>query len=144
VRRLRAAALVQGRAALAGAQRVERGVDRDPVQPGEEVGAAVERAQPAVRAHEGLLGDVVRVAVVAEDVERCRVHASLMAPHQAAEGVAVAPACEIEVICLVSHPRGLYATRIGRSPRPSRWVPPAIARDLTEVYCIRPISRINL
>ncbi|HEX3473996.1 MAG TPA: hypothetical protein VHT91_03085, partial [Kofleriaceae bacterium] len=71
---------------------------------------------------------VVRVAVVAEDVERCCVHASLMAPHQAAEGVAVAPACEneieisIEVIRLVSHSRELYATRIGRSVGTPHWV----------------------
>jgi len=57
-----------------------------------------------------------------------------MAPHQAAEGVAVAPACEneveievsievsIEVIRLVSYPRELYATLIGRSPGTPHWV----------------------
>jgi hypothetical protein len=40
-------------------------------------------------------------------MQRCSVHASLMAPHQAAEAVAVAPSCSVEVIILVGHPRAL-------------------------------------
>jgi hypothetical protein len=96
-------------AALARSQRIERGVHRDPIQPGEEIGAAVERREPPIRPHERLLGGVIGVAVVAEDMERCCVHASLVAPDQPAEGVAVAPACavELEVILLVGHPRAL-------------------------------------
>jgi len=108
VRRLRAAALGERRASLAGAQAVERGVHRDPVEPGREVGAAVERRQPAVRPHQRLLGGVVGIAVIAEDMERCCVHASLMAPDEPAEGVSVSSSCAVEVaLVLVGHHRAL-------------------------------------
>ncbi len=66
-------------------------------KPREEIGPAVERGQPAVGAYERLLGDVVGVAVVTEDMERGGVHASLMAPDQATDSFSVPLACPVEV-----------------------------------------------
>src|SRR5689334_18501089 len=90
-------------AALVGAERVERGVHRDAIEPGEEVRAAVERGQPAERTHERLLRDVIGIAVVAGDMECCCVHATLMAPNEATESFSVSLACPVEVRILVSH-----------------------------------------
>src|SRR5258706_11814885 len=107
VRRFCASPLRQGGAALAAAHCVERGIDRDAVQPSEEVGAAVERRQAAKSAHERLLRRIISVAVVAEDMESGGVHASLMAPDQAAEGFSVTVASPIEIGVLVTHRRAL-------------------------------------
>src|SRR4051794_39750621 len=85
VRRLGVAAMRERGTALVGAQRVERGVDRDPIEPREEVGATIERGEPAIRANEALLRDVIRVTVITENMECCCVHASLMTSHQATE-----------------------------------------------------------
>src|SRR5262245_19528903 len=123
VRRLGAAALLERRAALVGAQRVERGVHRDAVQPGEEVGAAVERREPLVRAYEGLLRDVIGVTVVTQDMECSGVHASLMAPDEATEGFSVSLACPVEVWILVSHlPATIRGPRIGQQHPRELWV----------------------
>ena len=90
-------------AALVRAHVVERRVHRDPVEPREEVGSPVEAAEALERADERLLGDVVGVAVIAEDMECGGVHASLIAAHEAGKGLAIALTGAREVIPLVSH-----------------------------------------
>ena len=100
---LRTPSVLKPRAALVGPERVERRVHRDPIQPGEEVGAAVELRQTAIRAHERLLSRIVRVAVVTEDMKSGCVHASLMAPNEATECFSIALASPLEVGVLVSH-----------------------------------------
>ena len=50
---------------------------------------------------------IIGVAVVAQDMECCGVHASLMASHEATECVSVSLSCTVEVRILVSHLRAL-------------------------------------
>ena len=102
-------ALVRERvAALAGSQRVECGVHRDPVEPGKEIGPTIEAREALVRPDERLLRHVVRVAVVVQDMEGGGVHAFLMAPDEATECISISLACPGEVWILVSHVRGHY------------------------------------
>src|SRR5574338_249127 len=103
VSRLCAALLRERRAALAAAQRIERGVHGDAIEPREEVSATIERLQAAKRAHERLLRRVVGIAVITENMESSGVHASLMASDKTTEGFAITIASPIEIGVLVSH-----------------------------------------
>ena len=103
VRCLGAAFLHERGAALAAAQRVEGGVHRDSIEPREEIGAAVERSQCAVRAHERLLRRVVGVAVISEDMKCGGVHAALVSPNEATESIPVATPSPFQIGVLVSH-----------------------------------------
>ena len=60
------ASLCQSGTPAAAAQVVERGVDRNAIQPSEHVGTAIEIRQATPRANEGLLHHVIGIAMVAE------------------------------------------------------------------------------
>jgi hypothetical protein len=92
---------------LTAAQRVERGVHRDAVEPREEIGATVKRWQTTERAHERFLRRVVGITVIAENMECSGVHASLMAPNKATESFSVTIASPIQIGVLVTHRRAL-------------------------------------
>jgi hypothetical protein len=97
-------ALLRGRgAALAAAQGVQRRIDRDAIQPREEVCTAIKRRQSLERADERFLSRVVGIAVVAENMECCSVHASLVASYETTESFAVTIASPIEVGVRLTH-----------------------------------------
>ena len=76
-------------AARAIAARVERAVDRHPVHPGEELAAALELGERAVRLQKHFLRDVVGLARGASDVKREREDALAIALHERLERLAV-------------------------------------------------------
>ena len=77
-------------AALAIAARVERAVHGHAIDPREELAAALERRERAVRAEEHVLRDVVGLGARAGEVQRERVDALAVTTHQRLEGAGVA------------------------------------------------------
>ena len=113
VRGFGATMLSQAPCAPPRAHEVERGVHRDAIEPGEKLGAPVEVVQRAIRAHERLLRRVVRVGVVAQEVQGGSVHTSLVLLHESTEGCSVPVTCQVEVSGAVRH----WLGTIRRGPR---------------------------
>jgi hypothetical protein len=65
-------------------------VDADPVEPGEESRATLEAANPAPRAQERLLCDLLRLVAVCHEAQHHRVEPIGVASHQLLEGKSIA------------------------------------------------------
>src|SRR5262249_48222465 len=72
------------------ALQTDRGIDRDPVQPGEEQRVTLEAVERLIRVEESLLHNVLSVLRVVEQPVHCVVQAVLVTAHQDAEGGRVA------------------------------------------------------
>jgi hypothetical protein len=73
----------------------QRLVDRDPVEPGEELGVAAITVQVAPRLHEDVLGRLLDVAAVIEEPVEHRRDPSLARAHELAEGLDVPGRCTV-------------------------------------------------
>ena len=62
---------------------------RDPQDPGPECRCVAQRTEMPIAGHEGLLGRVLRGMVVAQDLQRRRVHGPLVASHELGICIAV-------------------------------------------------------
>jgi hypothetical protein len=98
---------------------VERAMDGDTVEPGEEVAAALEAVEVLAGADEGVLGDVVGLGAAACHVQREGEDAWAIAADQVVEGAAITQARTLDELRDLVVPAQPFPTLVTHVDRPS-------------------------